>query len=139
MLFRSIAELVLWIGYLQWNVKTLGEAAPREPVLKDFKNIRQADAVLDYQRTDLARDADGKLITRWDGVTMKRHPVTGEEMPDESARKEVLTYKSPKPAVWPQADFIVGNPPFIGASEIRRDHCFHKVSFTNYFAIQTRK
>jgi hypothetical protein len=117
----AIAELVLWIGYLQWNVKTLGEAAPREPVLKDFKNIRQADAVLSYARTDLAKDDDGKLITRWDGVTMKRHPVTGEEVPDESARKEVLTYKNPKPAEWPQADFIVGNPPFIGASEMRRE------------------
>ncbi len=117
----AIAELVLWIGYLQWNVKTLGEAAPREPVLKDFKNIRQADAVLAYAGTDLAKDEDGNLISRWDGVTMKRHPITGEDVPDESARKEVTTYKSPRPADWPQADFIVGNPPFIGASSMRSE------------------
>ncbi|MGL5363520.1 MAG: class I SAM-dependent DNA methyltransferase [Bosea sp. (in: a-proteobacteria)] len=117
-----ITELVLWIGYLQWNVKTHGEAAIGEPVLQDFKNIKQGDAVLAWSGTpQLARDADGKLVTRWDGITMKRHPVTGEDVPDEAARKEVYTYKQPKPAEWPQADFIVGNPPFIGASEIRRE------------------
>ncbi len=118
----AIAELVLWIGYLQWNVKTLGQAAPSEPVLRDFKNIKQCDAVLSWSGTpQLARDADGKPITRWDGVTMKRHPVTGEDVPDEAAQKEVYAYKNPHPAEWPQADFIVGNPPFIGASELRRE------------------
>jgi hypothetical protein len=35
-------------------------------------------------------------------------------VPDEAARVPVLNYVNPRPAEWPQADFIVGNPPFIG-------------------------
>lgn len=26
----------------------------------------------------------------------------------------------PRPATWPQADYIVGNPPFIGAAAMRQ-------------------
>ena len=31
----------------------------------------------------------------------------------------MLDYLKPQPAKWPEADFIVGNPPFIGASRMR--------------------
>ena len=40
-------------------------------------------------------------------------------MPDPDARTPVLDYLKPQPAKWPEADFIVGNPPFIGASRMR--------------------
>ena len=33
----------------------------------------------------------------------------------------LLTYTNPRPATWPQADFIVGNPPFIGTARMRED------------------
>src|SRR5918994_3803549 len=33
----AIAEVVLWIGYLQWHLRTLGHA-PNEPLLRDFHN-----------------------------------------------------------------------------------------------------
>ena len=69
----AIAELVLWIGYLQWHYRTRGNVRPPEPVLRDFRNIECRDAVL----------ADGK------------------------------------PAEWPEADYVVGNPPFIGAASMR--------------------
>lgn len=45
---------------------------------------------------------------------MKLHPVTGKKVPDETARVEVDGYVNPRAAKWPKADFIVGNPPFIG-------------------------
>ncbi len=115
----NVAELVLWIGYLQWHFRTYGTAAPSEPVLRDFKNIRQGDAVLEWEARSERVDADGTPITRWDGVTTMRHNVTGEEVPDPGARVQVYDYAKPKPVVWPQADFIVGNPPFIGASRLR--------------------
>jgi SAM-dependent methyltransferase len=70
----GIAELVLWIGHLQWHFRT-HSGMPGEPILKAFHNIRVADAVLD--------------------------PNTGRR-PD-----------------WPAADFIIGNPPFIGGKDIR--------------------
>ncbi|NRP49801.1 hypothetical protein XMV201_001561 [Aliiroseovarius sp. xm-v-201] len=113
-----VAELVLWIGYLQWHFRTYGKAAPAEPVLRDFHNIENRDAVLEHGDTT-PRMVDGVKVTRWDGITTKPHPVTGEEVPDDTARVDVLDYASPKPAPWPEADFIVGNPPFIGNKRMR--------------------
>ena len=34
----AIAELVLWIGYLQWHFRTSG-GTPPEPILRAFRNI----------------------------------------------------------------------------------------------------
>ncbi|MGI3901213.1 MAG: class I SAM-dependent DNA methyltransferase [Janthinobacterium lividum] len=69
----AIAELVLWIGHLQWHVRTRG-GLPEDPVLRDYRTVREADAVLGL-----------------DGL-------------------------SPP---WPEAEFIVGNPPFLGGKDIR--------------------
>nr|WP_306151477.1 DNA methyltransferase [Roseovarius sp. MMSF_3281] len=114
-----VAELVLWIGYLQWHFRTHGKAAPAEPVLRDFHNIEHRDAVLDWVDRTPRLDEDGTPVTRWDGVTTMRHPVTGEEVPDPEARVQVYDYTKPKATTWPEAEFIVGNPPFIGASRLR--------------------
>ncbi|PAP74903.1 hypothetical protein B1759_16705 [Rubrivirga sp. SAORIC476] len=71
----SIADLVLWIGYLQWHRRRYGTAQPLpEPVLEGYGQVEHRDAVL----------AD-------DGT----------------------------PAPWPEADFIIGNPPFIGNKRMR--------------------
>ena len=115
----NVAELVLWIGYLQWHYRTYGTAAPSEPVLRDFKNIENRDAVLEWSDRTTRVDAAGTPVTRWDGVTTMRHQVTGEEVPDPEARVQVYDYAKPKAATWPKATFIVGNPPFIGASRLR--------------------
>jgi len=115
----AITDLVLWIGYLQWHFRTHGNTMPQEPVLKKFDNIENRDAVLQYEKKELSRDPQGKPITRWDGTTTKSHPVTGELVPDEAARTPIFTYRSPSQSVWPPADYIVGNPPFLGASKIR--------------------
>jgi hypothetical protein len=117
----AIAELVLWIGYLQWHFRTRGRVMPAQPVLKNFRNIAERDAVLKYDRLDMLRDEGGRPITRWDGVTYKLHPITGEAVPDEAARVEMRSYLNPRPADWPQAAFIVGNPPFIGGKDMRQE------------------
>src|SRR5690606_23410543 len=71
----AIADLVLWIGYLQWHRRRYGAAHPLpEPVLEGYGQVEHRDAVL---------GPDGR------------------------------------PAPWPEADFIVGNPPFVGASRMR--------------------
>lgn len=115
----AVAELVLWIGYLQWHFRTHGKASPAEPVLRDFKNIENRDAVLTWAGTRPRLDDQGQPVTRWDGVTTLTHPVTGEPVPDPAARVAVLDYLKPAPATWPEADFIVGNPPFIGDKRMR--------------------
>jgi hypothetical protein len=56
---------------------------------------------------------------RWNGLTFKKHPVTGEDVPDETAQVPRERYLNPRPAAWPEADFVVGNPPFIGNKRMR--------------------
>jgi len=118
----SIAELVLWIGYLQWHFKIHGQRTPPEPILRAFKNIECRDAVLAYDgEPQPARDEAGDIKTVWDRRSMKTDPVTNRDVPDETKRVPLLTYANPRPAAWPEADFIVGNPPFIGKVKLRED------------------
>ncbi|WP_026295990.1 DNA methyltransferase [Aromatoleum toluclasticum] len=114
----KIAEMVLWIGYLQWHFRTHGTVNPPEPVLRDFKNIEHRDALIAYEREEFVTDEAGRPVARWDGVTYKTSPVTGEPIPDETAQVVQMRYVNPKKAEWPQADYIVGNPPFIGCKLI---------------------
>ena len=95
----AIAELVLWIGYLQWHFRTKG-APPSEPILRAFRNIVAKDAVLEADE-ELARDEKGKPLQR-----------DGQDSP-------IYIYKNPQRPTWPTAEFIVGNPPFIGGKDLR--------------------
>jgi hypothetical protein len=115
----AIAELVLWIGYLQWHFRTRSAGLPPSPILRDFRNIECRDAVLDYDARELRHDENGQPQTRWDGVSMKPHAITGEAVPDEAAQVPLWRYPNPRKANWPAVDFIVGNPPFIGAASMR--------------------
>lgn len=89
----AIAELVIWLGYLQWHFRTR-TGAPPEPILHDFKNIQCRDAVLD-----------------WDG-----YPNVPVARVNEQS---IETYPIPRRPAWPDAEFIVGNPPFIGGKDVR--------------------
>ncbi len=91
----AIAELVLWIGYLQQHYRNRSEH-PAEPILKAFGNIQQKDAVL-----------------TWDG-----YPELQFEMRDGVA---VQVYPNARRPEWPGAEIIVGNPPFIAASDFRNE------------------
>ncbi len=115
----AIADLVLWIGYLQWHFRTRGNVNPPEPVIKNFKNIECRDALLTWTSREPLLDEKGKPVTHWDGRTTKKHPVTGEEVPDETAREISYKYNNPNKAEWPKADYAVGNPPFIGNKRMR--------------------
>ena len=116
----AIAQLVLWIGYFQWHYRATGRANTGDsPLLPKQKTIIQQDAVLAYSAKTPRLDPDGNPVTIWDGLATKPHPVTGREVPDETARIPVYDYAAPTRPEWPAADFIVGNPPFIGASRMR--------------------
>ncbi|NVO85427.1 class I SAM-dependent DNA methyltransferase [Hymenobacter terrestris] len=92
----AIADVVLRIGYLQWHLRTHGITQLAEPLLDEYQNIRQQDAALRHDAPTPRLDAHGQPV------------------PDETARTPVLDYPNPRPAEWPEADFIVGNPPFVG-------------------------
>ncbi len=78
----AIAELVLWLGYLQWQLRNRRTIA--DPVLEKLDNIATMDAVLTH-----------------DGVA------------DDG------TLTNPRRPDWPDAEYIVGNPPFIGGKDLR--------------------
>lgn len=87
----AIADLMLWIGYLQWHLRTRAYA-PREPILRKLAQIVPGDALL-----------------IWDDW-----PV-----PSVEAGREVAP-ANPRRPPWPEVEFIVGNPPFIGGKDLRR-------------------
>jgi hypothetical protein len=102
----EIAELVLWIGYLQWHLRTRA-TPPTEPILGNSDHILERDAVLTwdgYPRKNLKRDRSGSPIKA-------RNP--------DGDLVEVYSYPNPSIPEWTEADFIVGNPPFIGGKDIR--------------------
>ena len=95
---------------------------PGTRFLRAFKNIQCRDAVLEYDgEPQPARDKAGNEITVWDRHSKEMDMVTAREVPDETKRLSLLTYANPRPAHWPQADYIVGNPPFIGTARMREE------------------
>lgn len=78
--------MVLWIGYLQWHFRTRGQVMLPQPVLKDFQHIECRDTVLAYDRVEYVTDERGVPVTRWNGKSMKKHPVTGEDVPVKPQR-----------------------------------------------------
>jgi len=81
----ELAQVAIWIGYLQW-MRDNGFNAPRDPILEPIDTIENRDAILAWA------DEDGERISVW----------------REGA-------KCLGQAKWPKADFIVGNPPFLGS------------------------
>lgn len=99
----AIAELVVWIGFLQWFFRTQG-GQPTEPILRDFRTIKPMDAVLAHDGTEPALDKEGQPRVQTDA---------------EGRRVAVLAFRNPRLPPWPEAEYIVGNPPFIGGKDIR--------------------
>ncbi|MEO3997586.1 DNA methyltransferase [Mesorhizobium sp. CAU 1732] len=94
----AIAELVVWIGYLQQHYRTR-DGHPTEPILKAFRNI------------NFGRREGYDAVLTWDGW-----PLT-TIVEQDGARKE--TYPNARRPDWPEAEFIVGNPPFMGGKDLR--------------------
>src|SRR5690606_32454913 len=90
----AIAELVVWIGYLQWHYRNT-KGHPEEPILRAFDNINFGK-----------REGYDAVLT-WDGYPLPKMENGAE------------TYPNPRRPIWPEAEFIVGNPPFIGGGLIR--------------------
>ena len=101
----KIAELVLWIGYLQWQVSARRIDRMPPPILQDLHHIQNADALITYERIEGVYGEDNKPVKRARGVT------------DKKAEREMIPvtrYLGVGRATWPVAEFIVGNPPFLG-------------------------
>ncbi len=91
---KEVAEAVLWIAYLQGRSGARGEALP--PSAGEARPVGAIEC----------RDA----VLAWDAIEVAG---TGR------ARSKVERYVNPRQAEWPRADFIVGNPPFMGKLRLR--------------------
>jgi SAM-dependent methyltransferase len=94
----AIAELVVWIGYLQQWYK-VRDGHPAEPILRAFNNINFGH-----------REGYDAVLT-WDCYPV---PTVVEQ-----DGKRVETYPNARRPDWPEAEFIVGNPPFMGGKDLR--------------------
>lgn len=95
----AIAELVVWIGYLQQHYRTR-TGHPAEPILRAFHNI------------NFGRREGYDAVLTWDGYPL---PTIVER-----DGKRVETFPNARRPDWPEAEFIVGNPPFIGKGATMR-------------------
>jgi hypothetical protein len=94
----AIAELVVWIGYLQQHYRNR-TGHPSEPILRAFENI------------NFGRRQGYDAVLTWDG-----YPVP--QVVEKDGRR-VATFPNARRPDWPEAEFIVGNPPFIGGKDLR--------------------
>lgn len=94
----AIADLVIWIGYLQQHYR-MRTGHPKEPILRAVSNINAGER--------FGKDA---LVT-WDGAPGM--------LIVEKDGKRIEFCPGPKRVEWPQAEFIVGNPPFLGGKDLR--------------------
>jgi hypothetical protein len=83
-----------------------------EPAI--FGTLLHRDAVLAWDRVvdDVAR-------VRPDPTPRLVDPTTGRLVPDPTARLPYHEYRGARQAEWPAADFIVGNPPYMGNKRMR--------------------
>ena len=88
----AIAELVIWLGYLQWHFRTKA-SAPSEPVLRDFQNIKVMDAVLTWDGwpvpkvEETGRQARSRLSQRAK-AGLARGRITSSAIHPSSAAKD---------------------------------------------------
>ncbi len=110
---REIAELTLWIGFHQfWRLHH--DVQPPEPILQDTGTLECRDAVLAWNAITLSTRPG-----RPDPTPRHRHAVSNELVPDMLTRLPYYEYDGAREALWPDADFIVGNPPYLGKSRQR--------------------
>lgn len=101
----KIAELVLWIGYLQWQVSSGRMNQTPEPLLQDLRHIENRDALITWTSEEPVLDAQGQPQMVAQGVSKKR---------GERSMVPLTKLIGVQVADWPVAEFVVGNPPFLG-------------------------
>jgi len=87
---------------------------------QQLHNIVEADALLTWKKKVPLLDKQGNAVTSG-MVSLQRTSHDRARHSDEEARIVVYEYTDVKQAKWPEADFIVGNPPFIGGKDIRAE------------------
>ena len=110
---REIAELTLWIGFHQFW-KEHHSVQPPEPILKDTGTLEHRDAVLAWDSLRHLPERDSP-----DPTPRIQDPITDSLVPDPAAKRPYMEHTNARRAPWPAADFIIGNPPYLGNKRMR--------------------
>ncbi|MER9585797.1 class I SAM-dependent DNA methyltransferase [Mesorhizobium sp. M0276] len=92
----ELARTTIWIGDIQWQIKN-GIRSKSIPILRKLDAIERRDALVRQ-----AEDVGSALDAQKDLLTVLGPPTGDGE------------------AEWPEAEFIVGNPPFLGVRLMRQ-------------------
>jgi type II restriction/modification system DNA methylase subunit YeeA len=96
-LAAELARTTIWIGDIQWRLRNGIHAEPR-PILRKLEAIERRDALL----------APAPLLLKKDETQTERVHPKRSSVPSKYVEAE-----------WPKAEFIVGNPPFLGIRLMR--------------------
>ncbi len=96
----ELARTTIWIGDIQWRLRN-GIHSRSIPILRKLDAIETADALVVAAGTDLAPENDAREL---DTLHLPASPLTASNIE----------------AIWPPAEFILGNPPFLGAKLLRQ-------------------
>lgn len=97
----ELARTTIWIGDIQWRLRN-GIHSKSIPILRKLEAVETANALISEAPR---RFVDSNEATENRGLALGFAP-TGRDGTE---------------AVWPQAEFIVGNPPFLGAKLLRQN------------------
>jgi type II restriction/modification system DNA methylase subunit YeeA len=92
----ELARTTIWIGDIQWQIKN-GIRSKSVPILRKLDSIEQRNALINQDTAiHVVSDGQGDLLIA---------------LPPSATEPE---------ASWPDAEFIVGNPPFLGVRLMRQ-------------------
>jgi len=106
----ELARVTVWIGEIQWMLKN-GYPIRKNPILQSLDHIENRDALLllpPLQGEGRGGDGGNKESET------HPHPNLPPEGEGTNAKINLL-----EETQWPEADVIVGNPPFLGGSKMR--------------------
>ncbi|MCC6403683.1 MAG: class I SAM-dependent DNA methyltransferase [Fimbriimonadaceae bacterium] len=106
----QLAQLTVWIAYLQWRVEN-GETDVPEPVLQTQDTFTLGDAIV------------GAGPEWFESEHSRKPPATAflSKKDADGAWADPAQMPGLTEPVWPEADVVVGNPPFIGSKYLRRE------------------
>jgi len=105
----ELARVSVWIGEIQW-MRRNGFDASKNPILRPLDTIECRDAVLRF-RSLLA--GEGGAPTSAEGEETEAQAAAAAELSSNPLRQG-------EKAEWPEADVIIGNPPFLGSKYLRK-------------------
>jgi len=105
----ELARAVIWIGDLQWEIRN-DLLRRTDPVLEDLDQIECRDALV-------SRIPHPEPVEGWrDAASAEGSASTLRQAQGEADGAVGAWVEAP----WPEAEFIVGNPPFLGAKLMKR-------------------